>query len=63
MLDKAKRYLHKIQLKNKQKSINKDYDEEGLSDYVLEQQIEINKKRHELDLPDESEFVFENFVQ
>lgn len=63
MLDNAKKYLHKIQLKNKQKSIDKDFENEGLTGYVLDQQVELNKKRHELDIPDENEFVYEEFVQ
>lgn len=63
MLDKAKRYLKKIQLKNKQRVLDKMYTTEGLSDEVLEKQVEINTLRHELDLPDENEFIHENFVQ
>lgn len=63
MLDKAKRYLHKIQLKNKQRQIDKQFEKEGLSDDVLEKQIAINQERHELDIPDESEFVYEEYVQ
>ncbi len=62
MVDKSK-YLHKIQLKNKQRIINKQFEKEGLTDEVLKQQIEVNQKRHELDLPDDDEFVFEDFVQ
>lgn len=60
---KAKRFLHKIQIKNRQRVINKQYEKEGLSDDVLEKQIEINCLRHELDIPDESKFIFEDFVQ
>ena len=63
MLDASKRFLHKIQLKNEQRVINKQYEEEGLTDDVLEKQVKLNQKRHELDLHDENEFVYENFVQ
>lgn len=63
MLDKAKRYFQKIQIKNKQRAIDKQYAREGLSNDVLEKQIEINCLRHELDIPDESKFIFEDFVQ
>ena len=63
MIDKAKNYLRKIQLKNKQKAINKQYIEEGFSDDLLDEQIRVNKLRHEHDLPDESNLVYEEFVQ
>ena len=63
MSDKGERFLKQIQLKNKQRAIDKQYAKEGLSDEVLDAQIELNKLRHELDIPDESNFIFENFVQ
>ena len=63
MLDKAKRFLKVIQLKNKQRVITKQYKREGLTGDVLEKQIEINTLRHELDIPDSNNFVYENFVQ
>lgn len=63
MLDKARIYLKKIQLKNKQRALNKQYVIEGLTDDVLEKQININRLRHELDIPDETNFIYENFVQ
>ena len=63
MLDKPKKFLKIIQLKNKQKAINKQYEEEGLTDNVLKQQMEVNKLRHELDISDDSKRVYENFVQ
>lgn len=63
MLDKARIYLKKIQLKNKQRVIDKQYAKEGLTDDLLEKQLEINSLRHELDIPDETNFIYENFVQ
>lgn len=63
MLDKAKKFLKIIQVKNKQKVINKQYEEEGLTEEVLEAQAEINAMRHEYDIVDESEVVYENYVQ
>ena len=63
MLDKPTKFLKVIQLKNKQRVINKKYEKEGLTDDVLEKQIEINSIRHELDLPDKDKFFHENFVQ
>lgn len=63
MLDKAKKFLMIIQLKNKQRVINKQFEKNGLTDEVLEAQIKLNKERNIYDIPDESEFVFEDFVQ
>lgn len=63
MLNKSRIYLKKIQLKNKQRVIDKQYAKEGLTGDVLEKQLEINRLRHELNIPDENNFVYENFVQ
>lgn len=63
MSDNDERFLKQIQLKNKQRAIDKQYAKEGLSDEVLDAQIELNQLRNELDIPDESNFIFENFVQ
>nr|WP_294999878.1 hypothetical protein [uncultured Methanobrevibacter sp.] len=63
MSDKKERFLKQIQLKNKQRAIEKQYAKEGLSDEILDAQIKLNQLRHELDIPDESNFIFENFVQ
>ena len=63
MIDKAKRFLKVIQLKNKQRVVTKMYKREGLTSDVLEKQVEINNLRHELDIPDSNNFVYENFVQ
>ncbi len=63
MLDKAKKFLKTIQIKNKQKVINKQFEKEGLTDEVLEAQIRLNSERNEYDIPDESEFVYEKYIQ
>ena len=63
MLDKKERFLKRIHLKNKQRVIDKQYAKEGLSDEVLDAQIELNQLKNDLDIPDESNFIFENFVQ
>lgn len=61
MMDKAKEFLKKIGLKNKksvlnkkQKAIKEEYSKDGLTDIVLDKQLEVNKLRNELDIPDES---------
>jgi len=63
MMDKAKRFLKIIQIKNKQRIVDKKYEKEGLSDEVLEAQIEVNALRHEHDIPDSNNFVYEEYVQ
>ena len=63
MLDKAKKFLKSIQLKNKQKSIAKQFQKDGLTDELLEAQVKLNQERHKHDIPDESEFVYREFVQ
>ena len=53
----------KEELKKKQEIVNELYASEGLSDEVLDLQLEINKLRHEHDLVDESEINEEGYVQ
>lgn len=50
-------------LKREQEKLNKEFEKNGLTDEVLEKQIEINEKRNKLNIPDESEFVNGEFVQ
>lgn len=63
MLDKAKLYFKTIQLKNKQRAIDKQYERDGLTDEVLDAQVELNMLRHELDIADSKNQVHEKFVQ
>lgn len=57
------KFIKKINLRNKQREVDKLYEKEGLTDEVLEKQIEINKEGHKHDIPDENEFVHEEYVQ
>lgn len=52
-----------VQLRNQQRVLNKKFAEEGLTDEILDEQIKLNKLRHENDIVDESEKVYEDFVQ
>ena len=56
-------FIKKIQVKNKQRSIDKRYEKEGFSNALLEEQIEVNKIRNEFNITDEKEIVYEEFVQ
>ena len=46
-----------------QKKLDKIYNERGLTDEVLDLQLEINALRHEHDIPDETEMVYKEYVQ
>ena len=50
-------------LNRKQADIKKDMERFGYSDDILERQVEINQKRNKHDITDESELVYEDYVQ
>ena len=55
--------IYEIHLNYQQRQVSKLYKSEGLTDRVLDKQVKINKKRHELDLPDRYEMQYKRFVQ
>ena len=66
----AHEYLEKIQrinlmreLKKKQEIVNNLYESEGLTDKVMDLQVEINAIRHDENIPDDSETIYKKFVQ
>ena len=50
-------------LDNKQEIVNQLYAEEGLTDRVLDLQLEINESRAKENIPDPEEMVYKNFAQ
>lgn len=50
-------------LRKKQDEVDKLYEKEGLTDEVLDKQIEINKLRHKHNISDKSNRVYDDFVQ
>ena len=62
-MDDDERYIENLRLQSRQKQINKMFEEEGLTDEILKEQLEINKRRHELDIHDPTEEIDDNFVQ
>ena len=63
-MEPDERYIESIRLQNKQRYVNRMFEEEGLTDRVLREQLEINKRRNELDLHDPNEELDdEKFVQ
>ena len=55
--------IHEIHLDLQQRQVSRLYKSEGLTDRVLDKQIQINKKRHDLNLPDRYEMIYKRFVQ
>lgn len=53
----------KQKLRSMQDKVEKLYEEQGLSDEVLELQIEINRLRTEFDIADEKDVINGGFVQ
>ena len=63
-MDENELYKLKLHLKNQQRVLNKKFAEEGLTDELLDKQIELNKLRHEMDITDDlEEKLYEDFVQ
>lgn len=56
------RFFDDLKIKNRQNYVNKLYAEEGLTDNLLERQIEINKRRHDLDIPDKKHIIYTDKV-
>lgn len=65
VVDILTKYINGFKLNQKQKENDKLYKQYGLTDEVLDNQIEINKKRNELDIVDKTELTDSNkgFVQ
>lgn len=51
------------ELAERQKEIDALYEKEGLTDEVLEAQVKLNQLRNELNIEDERNRIYENFVQ
>ena len=60
---KAKKFLHQIQAKNRQRTINKKYEKHGLTDEILEEQVKLNTFRNLHDISDSSKRIYKNYVQ
>ena len=60
MVDKDK---FKTVLDDAQKLVNEAYEKDGLTDEILDVQVKINELRNLLNITDESERIYENWVQ
>ncbi len=59
-MDGDELYLETLRLLVEQTKNDVKFEEEGLTDEILTKQLEINKRRNELDLPDREEFIYED---
>ena len=57
------RIIQAWNINRKQADLNKKYELYGLTDEILDKQVELNKKRHELDIRDKNNVIYEDFVQ
>lgn len=51
------------ELDKKQEIVNQLYEEQGLTDEILDLQIEINTIRNRENITDQTETIYKNFVQ
>jgi len=59
-MDGDELYLETLRLLVEQTKNDVKFEEEGLTDEILTKQLEINKRRNELNLPDREEFIYED---
>lgn len=52
------KFIKKFKYNREQKKIDKEFKKEGLTAKVLQKQIDLNKKRHENNIPDPSEVIY-----
>lgn len=50
-------------LNRKQESLNKKYEKYGLTDDILDEQVKLNQRRRELNIPDSTKVINDGFVQ
>lgn len=57
------RTLKAKEFEQRQKEIDVKYKKEGLTDEVLELQIQLNQDRHKWDISDPTKRIYKNYVQ
>lgn len=63
MINKIKRIIYKPLINRQQTQLNKQYATDGLTEEILEKQIQLNIKRHKLNITDKTEYLHEEYVQ
>lgn len=57
------RTLKAKEFEQRQKEIDVKYEKEGLTDEVLELQVQLNQERNRLNISDPTKRIYENYVQ
>ena len=63
MINKIKKIIYKPLINRQQTQLNKQYAVDGLTEEILEKQIQLNIKRHKLNITDKTEHLHEEYVQ
>ena len=58
-----RKQIRKFKLNRKQKKIDKLYEQDGLTDEVLDMQLEVNMMRNKLDISDPKQRVYKGYCQ
>lgn len=53
-------FIEDLRLRNRQEYVNRMFEEEGMTDEILKNQLEINKKRNELDIHDRKQTIYKD---
>jgi len=59
----SERFIKEINIKNRQKAIDRMFEEEGLTDEVLKKQLQLNREKHKEDIHDPNEETYREYVQ
>ena len=59
----VQRFIKKVNLKNRQRKLNKKFEAEGMTEDVLHLQAEINKERYLYNIPDDDSILENDFSQ
>lgn len=56
-------FYYRWRLHNKQEEVNREFEENGLTDEVFNKQLAINKERHERNISDETQLNEDGWSQ
>jgi len=62
-MNKLSKFVKRVQFRNRQRAINKQYEKEGLTDEVLDAQVTLNVERNKYNISDGTKKVYKNYVQ
>ena len=62
-MNKISKFVKRVQFRNRQRAINKQYEKEGLTDEVLDAQVTLNVERNKYNISDGTKKVYKNYVQ